>query len=271
MLVDSHCHLQDRQFEADRGEVLARAREAGVRAFVVVGWDLESSRRAIDLADEHPDVYAVIGVHPHYASRLDGRALRSLRRMADSAKVMGIGETGLDFYRNLSPPEDQRRAFRAQLELAAELRLPVVVHSRQADEETFRVLEAYERAVLPDWPKDRPLGQMHCFAGDLSLALSYVQIGFLVSVPATCTYPKSERICTVARGIPLRWLTVETDAPYLPPQSHRGRRNEPSHLPRTVEAIARLRGEEPSRVARGTALAAAWLFGLGDIGGEEGA
>ncbi|HXG42252.1 MAG TPA: TatD family hydrolase [Dehalococcoidia bacterium] len=271
LLVDAHCHLQDRQFEADRSQVLARAREAGVRAFVVVGWDLDSSRQAVDLADEHPDVYAVIGVHPHYASRLDGRTLRALRRLADSAKVVAIGETGLDFYRNLSPPDDQRRAFRAQLELAAELRLPVVVHSRDADQETFAVLSQYERAVLPDWPHDRPLGQMHCFAGDLSLALRYVQMGFLISVPATCTYPKSERICTVARGLPLRWLTVETDAPYLPPQGRRGQRNEPAFLPETVEAIARMRGEEPSRVASGTALAAAWLFGLGDMGEGEGA
>ncbi len=271
VLVDAHCHLQDRQFDADRPQVLERARRAGVRAFVVVGWDLESSRRAVDLADEHPDVYAVIGVHPHYASGFDGRALRSLRRLADSAKVVAIGETGLDFYRNLSPPEDQRRAFRAQLELAGELRLPVVVHSRAADEETFALLGQYERAMLGRWPHDRPLGQMHCFAGDLSLALRYVRLGFLVSVPATCTYPRSERICTVARGIPLRWLTVETDAPYLPPQGRRGQRNEPAYLPETVEAVARLRGEEPARVARGTALAAAWLFGLGDIGAEEAA
>jgi TatD DNase family protein len=271
MLVDSHCHIQDEQFDADREEALARARQAGVRAFVVVGWDLESSRRAVALADEHSDVYAVIGVHPHFANTWGRRTRRSLYRLGHSSKVVAVGETGLDFYRNLSPPEAQRRAFREQLELAAELRRPVVVHSRQAEEETLAIVSAYEREMLGLWPKDRPLGQMHCFAGDLSLALSYVQIGFLVSVPATCTYPKSERICTVARGIPLRWLTVETDAPYLPPQSHRGRRNEPSYLPRTVEAIARLRGEEPSRVARGTALAAAWLFGLGDIGGEEGA
>jgi TatD DNase family protein len=271
LLVDAHCHLQDRQFEADRPQVLGRAREAGVRALVVVGWDLPSSQQAVELADEHPDLYAVVGLHPHYASRLDRRALRALRRLAHSAKVVAIGETGLDFYRHLSPPEDQRRAFHAQLELAAELRLPVVVHSREADQETFAVLSRYERAVLPQWPKDRPLGQMHCFAGDLPLALRYVQMGFLISLPATCTYPRSERVGTVARGIPLRWLTVETDAPYLPPQPRRGQRNEPCYLPETVRALARLRGEEPERVAAGTALAAAWLFGLGDLGGEEGA
>ena len=269
MLVDSHCHLQDRRFDDDRDAVLDRARAAGVSAFVVVGTDVESSWRAVDLADSHSDVYATVGVHPHDAKGLDERTLGALERLADSPKVVAVGEIGLDYYRNLSPPEAQMDAFRRQLELARRRSLPVVIHARDADEETYDALAAYEEQALPDWPKDRPLGVMHCFAGDLALALRYVQLGFMLSVPGTCTYPKADRICAVAGGIPLRWMVVETDAPYLAPQPQRSRRNEPAYLVQTVEHIAELRGDSFEEVASRTAVAAAWLFGLGDIGGLE--
>lgn len=269
MLVDSHCHLQDSQFESDRDEVLDRARQAGVSAFVVIGTDLESSRRAVDLADSHSDVYAAVGVHPHDAKDLDDRTLGALERLADSPKVVAIGEIGLDYYRNLSPPEAQIDAFHRQLDLAQRLSLPVVIHSREADSETYDVIASYEERALPDWPKDRPLGVMHCFAGDLMLALRYIQIGFMISIPGTCTYPKADRVGAVAGGIPLRWMAVETDAPYLPPQPHRGRRNEPAYLTDTVARIAELRGDSPQTVAERTAISAAWLFGLGDITGAE--
>ncbi len=269
MLVDSHCHLQDSQFESDRDEVLDRARQAGVSAFVVIGTDLESSWRAVDLADSHSDVYAAVGIHPHDAKDLDGRTLGALERLADSPKVVAIGEIGLDYYRKLSPPEAQMDAFHRQLDLARRLNLPVVIHSREADGETYDVLASYEERALPDWPKDRPLGVMHCFAGDLMLALRYIQIGFMISIPGTCTYPKADRVGAVAGGIPLRWMAVETDAPYLAPQSHRGRRNEPAYLPDTVARIAELRGDSVQTVAERTAMATAWLFGLGDITGAE--
>ena len=269
MLVDSHCHLQDAEFEGDREEVLDRARQAGVSAFVVIGTDLESSWRAVDLADSHSDVYAVVGVHPHNAKGLDAHTLGALERLAQSPKVVAIGEIGLDYHRNLSPPDLQLDAFQQQLEMARRLARPVVIHSREADTETFGVLASHEEQALPDWPKDRPLGVMHCFAGDLMLALRYIQIGFMLSIPGTCTYPKADRLCAVAGGIPLRWMAVETDAPYLAPQSHRGRRNEPAYLVDTVSRIAELRGEDVQKIAERTAIATAWLFGLGDIGGAE--
>ena len=266
MLVDSHCHLQDRQFDADRDAVLQRARDAGVSAIVAIGTDLDDSRRAVDLADSIENVYAVAGFHPHNASTLTRADVDALYLLANSPSVVAIGEIGLDFYRNLSPPDAQRRAFVQQLELAKALSLPVVIHSRDADEETFEILASYERQALPDWPKDRPLGVMHCFAGDLMLALRYIQLGFMLSVPGSCTYPKADRICAVAGGIPLRWMAVETDAPYLTPQTHRGQRNEPAYLVETVKHIAGLRGDSFEEVASGTAVSAAWLFGLGDIG-----
>jgi TatD DNase family protein len=269
MLVDSHCHIQDFEFDADRDQVLDHGREVGVSAFVAIGTDLESSWRAVDLADSHSDVYATVGVHPHNAKDLDGRTLGALERLADSPKVVAVGEIGLDYHRNLSPPEAQQDAFRRQLELARRLSLPVVIHAREADEEAYGILASHEEQALPDWPKDRPLGVMHCFAGDLALALRYIQIGFMLSIPGTCTYPGADRVCAVAGGIPLRWMAVETDAPYLTPQSRRGQRNEPAYLVETVTRIADLRGDTFENVATRTAIGAAWLFGLGDIGGDQ--
>jgi len=266
MLVDSHCHLQDRKFKGEHDAVIQRAREAGVTAMVCVGYDMESSRRAIDIANSHESVYAAIGIHPHDAKTLRPRDIDELAALADSAKVVAIGEIGLDYYRDLSPRDVQEKAFRAQLELARSLSVPVVIHSRNADEETFGVIEEYERQALPGWPKDRPLGVMHCFAGDLTMALRYIELGFLISIPASCTYPNAERTRAVASGIPLRWMAVETDAPYIPPQSKRGARNEPAFVCETVQCIADIRGARYEDVANGTATAAAWLFGLGDIG-----
>jgi len=266
MLVDSHCHLQDRKFKGEVEEVIRRAREAGVTAMVCVGFDMESSRRAIDIANSHEDIYAAIGVHPHDAKTLRPQDIDGLGALADCAKVVAIGEIGLDYYRDLSPRDVQEKAFREQLDLARLLGVPVVIHSRNADEETFSIIEEYERQALPDWPKDRPLGIMHCFAGDLPLALRYIELGFVISIPASCTYPNAERTRAVAGGIPLRWMAVETDAPYIPPQSKRGKRNEPAYLCETVQCIADIRGARYEEIADGTAMAAAWLFGLGDIG-----
>jgi TatD DNase family protein len=266
MLVDSHCHLQDRQFDADRAAVLRRAWEAGISAIVVVGDDIQSSRRAADLADSHESIYAAIGVHPHNARTVTPQDIETLSRMADSAKVVAIGEIGLDFHRDLSPRDVQREVFQLQLELALDLELPVVIHSREADQETFGIIAAHEQQALPRWPKDRPLGIMHAFAGEVSLALQYIEMGFVISIPAVCTYPNAGRTRAVAKGIPLRWVAVESDAPYLPPQSKRGQRNEPSFLPDTIRCIAEMRDEGFERVAESTALTAARIFGLGDIG-----
>jgi len=266
MLVDSHCHLNDRKFDVDRDAVIQRARAAGVTAMITIGYDIESSRRAIDIANSHDDIYATIGVHPHDAKTVTPRDIGELARLADSAKVVGIGETGLDYFRDLSPRDVQQRAFREQLELARSLSVPVVIHSRSADEETYEIIAEYEQQALPDWPKDRPLGIMHCFAGDLPLALRYIELGFIISIPAACTYPNAERTRAVAGGIPLRWMAVETDAPYIPPQSMRGKRNEPAFIRETVQCIAGIRGAKFEEVADGTAMSAAWLFGLGDVG-----
>lgn len=266
MLVDSHCHLQDPKFKPDVSGAVARALEAGVTAMVTIGYDMASSRRGIEIADSYENVFAAIGVHPHDAKALRPKDIDDLAKMADSAKVVAIGEIGYDFYRNLSPREEQEAAFRAQLELARSLRLPVVIHARDADEETYQMIAEYEGQTRPDWPKDRPRGVMHCYAGGLPLALRYIELGFVISIAGTVTYSNADRLRAVAGGIPLRWMAVETDAPYLPPQWMRGKRNEPAYVLDTAKFIAELRGDTLAEVCDKTATTAAWLFGLGDIG-----
>jgi TatD DNase family protein len=265
VLVDSHCHLQDPKFDEDRDSVIERARDAGVPTLVVIGYDMKASRRGVELAESTDGIYATVGVHPHEADSLTPRDVDSLSKLAESPKVVAIGEIGLDYYRNLSPAEAQQRAFRHQLDLACDLTLPVVIHAREADEETLEILAPYARGRLPDWPAGRPLGVMHCFAGDVALAQRYIDLGFVISIPGTVTYPNAQRLQDVCRALPLRSMAIETDAPYLSPLSHRGRRNEPAYLAETAGFIAALRGETFAAVTNGTTATAARLFGL-DIG-----
>lgn len=258
MLVDSHAHLDDPAFSPDLGLVLARAQAGGVAVMVAIGCGLESCRAALELAGRYPQVYAALGFHPHDARNLGAGDLEELARLARHPKVVALGEMGLDFYRNLSPRESQVEAFRAQLELASRLGLPVIVHSRQAQEETW--------AILREWAvkrqESRPLGVMHCFSGDLALARRYLELGLLISLAGPVTYDNARRAAEVARGFPLEGLLVETDCPYLAPAPYRGRRNEPGYLVATVERIAQIRGCPPEEVARATAENALRLFSI---------
>jgi TatD DNase family protein len=206
-------------------------------------------------------VHAVVGLHPHHASELAVEGER-LRELAATDEFVGVGETGLDFYRNLSPREQQYEAFRFQLELAREARVPVVIHSRDSDVECFEELQAWSARVGRYLGPDREIGMMHCFAGDAELGARYVDMGFVLSIPGPVTYPGAKVRQHVARTLPLQSLVVETDAPALTPQSHRGRRNEPAYLLETIEFVAQLRGCEPAEVARSTAENAARLFAL---------
>ena len=264
-VTDSHCHLQDPKFKRDLRQVIERARTAGVSTIVVPGYDMDSSRRAVEIAQSNEAIFATIGVHPHDAKTLTPGDISTLATLAESPMVVAIGEIGLDFYRNLSPPDVQYRAFREQLALARTLHLPAVIHSRDADEPTFEVLAEHAEAVSGDWPAERPLGVMHCFAGDLALAKRYIGLGFLISIAGTVTYPNAEQTRSVARGIPLASLLIETDAPYLTPESHRGQRNEPAYVVETARFVAELRGEPFDLVAQTTAANAARLFALNRV------
>lgn len=261
-LVDTHAHLQFDAFDDDRDATLQRAREAGLLAIVNVGTGLESSAAAIDLAERHDWLYATAGVHPHDAESLHRSDPYLLRAYAMHSRTVALGETGLDYHRMLSSREAQIAVFRAHLIIAADLGLPVVVHSREAADDTWAVLSEWAGGLGREERDSRILGVMHCFDGDAALALRYVALGFVISIPGPVTYPKAGQRREVARQVPLEALVAETDCPYLAPQSHRGRRNEPAYLVETVRCIAELRGETPARVARATAENAARLFRL---------
>lgn len=251
-LFDTHLHLDDDAFAADGDAVLVRARAAGVLGFITVGSSLESSRRAIAFAEQHDDVYAAVAIHPHNADEATPEALSELAALARHPRVVAIGETGLDFYRDFAPRDAQAQAFRAHLALARELDLPVVVHNRDAHAEVLRVLaEASPKRVI-----------MHCFSGSLDVARTCLDRGYHLGLGGPVTYRNARRAIDVARFVPPDRLLLETDAPYLPPEPHRGRRNEPSYLPLIAWAIAHARGVSAGTVAEITAANARAAFGL---------
>jgi len=260
-LVDAHSHTWDDQLQPDHAEVLARAWSTGLVAIVQVGCDLRTTLASREIASTDARMYASAGLHPHSASDLAEERDAIEAAVAEGGYV-AIGETGLDFYRNLSSPEDQYAALLWQLDLARRHDLPVVIHSRDADEDCFEVLREWASNVGRYLGPDREIGMMHCFAGDLELAERYMAIGFQISIPGPVTFPGNDRGHTVARSIPLDRMLVETDCPYLTPVPWRGRRNEPAYVAETARFIAGLRGIDATEVARHTAMNAARLFGF---------
>ncbi|WP_334110355.1 TatD family hydrolase [Thermodesulfitimonas autotrophica] len=252
-LTDTHCHLDDERYETDRAAVVARARAAGVTRLVTVGYDLASSRRTVELAAALPGVYAVVGVHPHDAAGVSPEYLEELRRLAREPCVVAIGEIGLDFYRDLSPRPAQREVFVAQLNLARELGLPVVIHCREALGEVYAILRR-EAVGLS--------GVMHCFSGGWEEARRFLALGFYLSVAGPVTFAGARRPVEVVRQMPIERLLLETDAPYLAPVPHRGKRNEPAYLVHTAQKVAEIRGISLEELAAATTANAARLFGL---------
>jgi TatD DNase family protein len=274
-LIDTHTHLQLREFNRDRDETLERAWQAGLEAIVVLGVDVASSEAAIALAEANPRVYAAVGCHPHDAARLNTDGWLRLQELTRRPGVVAVGEIGLDFYRNLSPREDQVRVLERELALAAELRLPVAVHCREAQEEMHPILERWSETARPLFGEGRPIGVMHYFSGDLDLASRYVGMGFLISVHTSVTYPGSQRLREVAAGVDMDCLLLETDSPYGAPQSRRGKRNEPAYVAEAAGCVAELRGTTAEALARQTTENAVRLFGLegvragtGSLGGK---
>ncbi|HHS98582.1 MAG TPA: TatD family deoxyribonuclease [Chloroflexi bacterium] len=249
-LVDSHAHLDFPQFDADREVVIERAREAGLVAILNVGTDLASSRAAGALADRYDFIYAAVGVHPHDAKTVTPAVLEDLRELARHPKVVAIGEIGLDYYRDLSPRPVQRRVFAQQLALAAELGLPVVVHSREAHDDVL--------AALQDWQGGG--GVLHSYSGGPERLEEVMALGFSIGLSGPVTFRKAHRLRAVAAAAPLDRLLVETDCPYLTPVPYRGRRNEPAYVRYVAEAVARARGVSVEDVARATTENARRLF-----------
>jgi TatD DNase family protein len=242
-MIDSHCHLDFPEFDADRDEVLSRSVDAGVRTVINPGTDLETSRRAIALTVRYENVYAAVGVHPHDASRLDERTLTELRQLASHPKVVAIGEIGLDYYRDLSPRGQQRAAFEAQLAVAADLDLPVIVHQRESAADVMTSLRA--------WAGDEHPGcVLHAFSGDETMADHAVSLGFFIGVGGPVTFKNARRLHKIIPRLPLSCLVIETDAPYLAPHPYRGKRNEPAYVALVAERLAQLYGIPGDELAR---------------------
>ena len=255
-LVDSHAHLDGRQFANDLNEVIERAVQTGVNTILTIGCDLESSRASVDLALRYSGVYASVGVHPHDASTLDRELLDELERMAEAVdKVVAIGEIGLDFYRDRSPRDIQRAAFRKQVRLARKLGKPVIVHDRDAHEEVLQILREENAAEVG--------GVLHCFSGDIAFAYDALELGFFLGVDGPITYPNAHGLRSIFGEVPLDRILLETDCPYLAPQARRGKRNEPAYLTIIAEKIAAIKGVAVEKVARITSDNAQQLFALG--------
>jgi TatD DNase family protein len=253
-LVDTHAHLHDPAFDADRTRVIARARAAGVAGFLTIGTDVATSEAAVALAAAEPDVYAAVGIHPHDARTADAAALRRIAALARMPRVVAVGEIGLDYYRDLSPRVAQRTALVAQIELARAVGKPVLLHCREAHADLLDVCLAEGVAAVG--------GILHCFSGDLEVARRGLGLGLLISIAGPVTYPSARRLVEVVRALPLESLVVETDCPYLPPQPWRGQRNEPAYLPVTAARVAELLGVAVATIAAATTENAARVLGL---------
>jgi len=227
-----------------------------------VGIDLESSRASFLIAHRYPDVFTAVGFHPNRAFEMKESDLGLLRQLAGNSKVVAIGEIGLDFYRKTSPRQRQLEVFRQQLDLAAELGLPVVIHCRNAHEEVLDIIAPWVKSISHSDGYSHGLGVIHCFSGNVTLAWRYIELGFLISIPGSITYPSARDKIEVVRELPLDKLLVETDSPFLAPQLHRGQRNEPSYVSLVVDKIAKVRQIPAETVAQVTAQNAINLFRL---------
>jgi TatD DNase family protein len=254
MLIDSHAHLDMKNFDRDRDEVLKRASDGGIARIITIGIDHDSSLNAVAIAGKYDFVYAAVACHPHKASECNINGLEKLVEMTSEKKVVAWGEIGLDFYRRYSDPEDQSKIFLRQLEMAKEVDLPVIIHDREAHKEVF--------AILTKMGKGERKGVIHCFSGDVDLALAFIELGYYISIPGTVTYKNASQVRNVAANIPLERVLIETDAPFLAPVPRRGKRNEPLFVGFTAKEIARLRNIQFEEVARVTSENARILFGL---------
>lgn len=256
-LFDSHCHLADERFGADTAAVIERAAAAGVTRMLSVGaiGGIETDRRTVEIAERNAGVFAAIGVHPHDARDASPERLSELRELARCDKVVAIGETGLDFHYQHSPPAAQEASLEAHLQLAREQELPVVIHCRSAERRLAEILRA---AGMPERG-----GVIHCFTGDLEAARAFIDLGCHLSYSGIVTFKNAGVLRETVSFVPGDRLLVETDAPYLAPEPYRGRLNEPAYVASTVKVVAALRGVSPEDLAELTACNADRLFGLG--------
>jgi TatD DNase family protein len=256
-LVDSHAHLDAAEFDSDRDAMLARARDAGVQAILAIGGNPDSLDAGLRFAERHDWIYAAAGVHPHEAKLATPAHYEKLSRMAEHPRFLAWGEIGLDYHYDHSPRDVQQRVFVEQLELARAARLPVILHCREAWPDCLALLEKHWRAAGLG-------GIFHCFTGTLEEARRGVDMGFLISFAGNVTYPKAQNLRDVAGALPLESLLLETDSPFLAPQPHRGRRNEPAYVSEVANTLGPVRNLPPGQVAAAAARNFRQFFRLGE-------
>lgn len=264
-LVDSHCHLDWNSFDGEREAVMDRAAEAGVNLVINPGVDLERSRRAVQLAERFKAVYAAVGIHPNDSVLWDKAVETEIRELAAKPKVIAIGEIGLDYYWDKAPRDLQHEVLRRQLELAAELTLPVIIHNREAGEDVLAILLEWQASLEADGSPlaERP-GVLHSFSGNRAMAEAAIQQHFYIGITGPVTFEKkAEELQTLAAELPLEHILIETDSPFLSPEPKRGKRNEPGYVRFVAEKIAALRGISMHQVAAATSANVEWLFAMG--------
>lgn len=254
MLIDSHAHLDDDRFSEDREKVINSLKENGISLVINPGSDLQSSISSVKLSEEYDNIYAAVGVHPHSASEMDEGTIEILKAFGKREKVVAIGEIGLDYYYDNSPRDVQRKWFKRQIQLAKELNLPIIVHSRDANQETFDMIK--------DESDGKLTGVLHCYSGSPEMAKEYVKMGFYISLGGPVTFKNSKLPKEVAKTVPINRLLVETDSPYLTPEPHRGKRNEPLYVRHVAAMIAELRGMTIDDLSKATSENTKKLFNI---------
>jgi TatD DNase family protein len=263
MFVDSHTHLCYPDFAEELPQIIERAQAAKVTQIVSIATDLEAARKTLEIAQRFESVYAAVGLHPGEVPTVSLCDMKELAQLASEPKVVAIGETGLDYYREAKDDaalrQQQKDLFWAQLELAKERKLPVVIHNRAAEADILEILGAHAESLPKDW---RPWGVMHCFSGDEKFAFDCIELGLLISYTGILTFKNATALRDVAKKVSLDYVMLETDAPYLAPVPHRGKRNESSYVPLIAEVLARVKGVSVEEVAQATTANAIRLFRL---------
>jgi TatD DNase family protein len=254
MLIDTHCHLDFPEFDQDRDQVIQRSRDNGIDYIINIGSSLSGSQKSYELTQKYDFIYATCGIHPHEADKADKKTQDSLRAIAKKDKIVAIGETGLDYYKNYSKPENQISLFISLVKLAKEIGLPLVIHSRVAQEDILKIL----KSLLP------LKAVIHCFSGDADFLKNCLDLGFFISFTCNLTYKKAENLRNLAKVTPLERLMLETDAPFLSPEGLRGRRNEPLYVKNLAQEISRIKEVSAEEVARITTDNAKKFFNLSD-------
>jgi TatD DNase family protein len=260
LLIDTHCHINLHQYDADRDAVLERAAAAGVTRIIIPAIDLETSIQIVPMTEKYPNLYVAVGVHPNDVGEFNESTTSQLAKLSKHPKVVSVGEIGLDYHWNNFPRETQIAAFEAQLALASQLQLPVIIHNRDASEDVMAVLETWARD-LPPVLKERP-GVLHSFSGTPEIAERALNIGFYLGFTGPITFKKAEETRAIAASTPLNRILVETDGPYLTPVPYRGKRNEPAYIPYIVEQIAAVKGIDREEIGQATTQNAERLFKL---------